>query len=133
MMSKLEQIEREIERKKSALVRGACSAQVSFETSAKDEAYDEILAYVRGLQFEDSLPQKFEPDLFRDILVKMKMDTTANLTKISVGFSENGKPKETWTPAQRVCTARALVIAAQDILENACFDLIRGEEEEGKA
>ena len=130
MMTKLEQIEKEIERKKSALVRGACSAQVSFETSVKDEAYDEILAYVRGLQFEDSLPERFEPDLFRNILVKMKIDTVSNRTKISVGFSENGKPKETWTPAQRTCTARALVIAAQDLLEGACFDLIRKEEEE---
>ena len=49
-MTQIEQIKAEIERLKSQLVRGACAAGIAMETNCKEEAYNEVLAFI------DSLP-----------------------------------------------------------------------------
>lgn len=49
-MDKLELIRKEIERLKSQLVRGACAAQISMETSCKEEAYDAVLSFIDSLE-----------------------------------------------------------------------------------
>lgn len=47
-----DQIRAEIERLKSQLIRGACAAQIEMETNCKDEAYNEVLAFL------DTLPEQ---------------------------------------------------------------------------
>lgn len=47
-----EQIRAEIERLKNQLIRGACAAQIEMETNCKDEAYNEVLAFL------DTLPEQ---------------------------------------------------------------------------
>lgn len=42
----------EIERLKDQLIRGACAAQIEMETNCKDEAYNEVLAFLDSLQQE---------------------------------------------------------------------------------
>ena len=49
-------IRTEIERLKRQLIRGACAAQVSFETSCKDEAYNEILSFLGTLEGNSEKP-----------------------------------------------------------------------------
>ena len=49
-MSIKEQICAEIDRLKSQLIRGACAAQIEMETNCKDEAYNEVLAFLDTLQ-----------------------------------------------------------------------------------
>lgn len=51
-MSKIEKIRAEIERLKGQLIRGACAAQIEIETNCKDEAYNEVLAFLDTLSEE---------------------------------------------------------------------------------
>lgn len=51
-----EQICAEIDRLKSQLIRGACAAQIEMETNCKDEAYNEVLAFL------DTLPEQSVSD-----------------------------------------------------------------------
>lgn len=51
-MGILEIIKTEIERLKNQLIRGACAAQIEMETNCKDEAYNEVLAFL------DTLPEQ---------------------------------------------------------------------------
>ena len=51
-MSNIKKIKAEIERLKGQLIRGACAAQIEMETNCKDEAYNEVLAFI------DSLPEE---------------------------------------------------------------------------
>ena len=44
----------EIERLKSQLVRGACASQIVMETACKEEAYNEVLAFIDSLPAESS-------------------------------------------------------------------------------
>jgi len=44
---------------RSQLIRGACSSQVAMETACKDEAYNEILAYIDKMQKRE-LPHAME-------------------------------------------------------------------------
>ena len=46
----IEEIRKEILRRKGLLVRGACSAQIQMETACKDEAYDEVLAILDTIE-----------------------------------------------------------------------------------
>ena len=55
-MSIKEQICAEIDRLKSQLIRGACAAQIEMETNCKDEAYNEVLAFL------DTLPEQSVSD-----------------------------------------------------------------------
>ena len=66
-MDKIEKIRQEIERLKSQLVRGACAAQTCMETSCKEEAYNEVLAFIdsiedepKNVEFEEYLRGVFE-------------------------------------------------------------------------
>lgn len=52
MTSIKNQIRAEIERLKNQLIRGACAAQIEMETNCKDEAYNEVLAFL------DTLPEQ---------------------------------------------------------------------------
>lgn len=52
MNKQVEQIKAEIERLKSELVRGACAAGIAMETNCKEEAYNDVLAFI------DSLPDE---------------------------------------------------------------------------
>lgn len=52
MNKQVEQIKAEIERLKSELIWGACAAGVAMETGCKNEAYNEVLAFI------DSLPDE---------------------------------------------------------------------------
>ena len=45
-MTQVEQIKKEIKRRKSLLVHGACSATVTLITLSKEEAYNEILDFI---------------------------------------------------------------------------------------
>ena len=47
-----ERLRAEIERLKGQLIRGACAAQIEMETNCKDEAYNEVLAFLDSLQQE---------------------------------------------------------------------------------
>jgi len=49
-------IKAEIERLKGQLIRGSCAAQTSFETSCKDEAYNEILSFLGTLEGNSGKP-----------------------------------------------------------------------------
>ena len=51
-MDKIEKIRKEIERLKGQLIRGACAAQIEMETNCKDEAYNEVLAFIDTLSEE---------------------------------------------------------------------------------
>ena len=53
-MTQIEQIKAEIERLKSQLVRGACASQIAMETNCKEEAYNEVLAFIDSLPAESS-------------------------------------------------------------------------------
>lgn len=51
-MDKIEKIRAEIARLKGQLIRGACAAQIEMETNCKDEAYNEVLAFLDTLEEE---------------------------------------------------------------------------------
>jgi len=51
-MTDKEIIRAEIERLKSQLVRGACAAGIAMETNCKEEAYNEVLAFIDSLPAE---------------------------------------------------------------------------------
>lgn len=51
-MDKIEKIRAEITRLKGQLIRGACAAQIEMETNCKDEAYNEVLAFLDTLSEE---------------------------------------------------------------------------------
>ena len=51
-MDKIALIKAEIERLKGKLIRGACAAQIEMETNCKDEAYNEVLAFLDTLSEE---------------------------------------------------------------------------------
>ena len=55
----VDKIRRHIYYLKSHLIRGACSAQIEMETACKDEAYNEILAYIDKMQKRE-LPHAME-------------------------------------------------------------------------
>jgi hypothetical protein len=46
----VDKIRKHIYAQKAKLIRGACAAQVAMETACKEEAYDEILAYIDKLE-----------------------------------------------------------------------------------
>jgi hypothetical protein len=56
-MTDKEQIRAEIERLKSKLVRGACAAGIAMETNCKEEAYNEVLAFIDSLPAETASPE----------------------------------------------------------------------------
>lgn len=111
-MSKIEKIKEEIKRRKAMLVKGACSAQTQMETNCKEEAYNEILDFVYNLDKEEG----WNPDVVREILVKMHVDTGLHKGRVSVCVSENGEPKKTWQLSERVASAAALNIIALNII-----------------
>ena len=43
----------EIEKLKGQLLRGACSSQISMETSCKEEAYNEVLSFLDTLEVKE--------------------------------------------------------------------------------
>lgn len=43
----------EIEKLKGQLLRGACSSQISMETSCKEEAYNEVLSFINTLEVKE--------------------------------------------------------------------------------
>ena len=51
-MTTIELIKAKIERLKSELVRGACAAGIAMETNCKEEAYNEVLAFIDSLPVE---------------------------------------------------------------------------------
>ena len=56
-MTQIEQIRQEIERLKSQLVRGACAAGIAMETNCKEEAYNEVLAFIDSIPAETASPE----------------------------------------------------------------------------
>ena len=47
-----EKLKTKIIRLKGQLIRGACASQIEMETNCKDEAYNEVLAFITSLQQE---------------------------------------------------------------------------------
>jgi len=56
-MTQIEQIKAEIVRLKSQLVRGACAAGIAMETNCKEEAYNEVLAFIDSLLAVSESPE----------------------------------------------------------------------------
>ena len=123
-MSKIQKIKDEIKRRKAMLVKGACSAQKEMEANCKEEAYNEILDFVYNLDKEEG----WNPDVVREILVKMHVDTGLHKGRVSVCVSENGEPKKTWQLSERVASAAALNLIAIGILNKANEQIIELEE-----
>lgn len=69
-----EKIRAEIERRKGQLIRGACAAQIEMETNCKDEAYNEVLAFL------DTMEE--EPDKSLDEAARNNADSTVVDTRI---------------------------------------------------
>jgi len=61
-MDKIEKIRAEIERLKGQLIRGACAAQIEMETNCKDEAYNEVLAFLDTLE-EEPVGEELEKEI----------------------------------------------------------------------
>lgn len=122
-MNKIDKIKEEIKRRKAMLVKGACAAQKQMEANCKDEAYNEILDFIYNIDRED-----WNPDVEREIRVKMLVDTGLHKGKVSVCVSENGEPKKTWQLSERVASAAALNLIAIGILNKANEQILELEE-----
>ena len=122
-MNKIDKIKEEIKRRKAMLVKGACAAQKEMEANCKDEAYNEILDFIYNIDRED-----WNPDVEREIRVKMLVDTGLHKGKVSVCVSENGEPKKTWQLSERVASAAALNLIAIGILNKANEQILELEE-----
>jgi hypothetical protein len=61
IMNIKDQIRAEIDRLKSQLIRGACAAQIEMETNCKNEAYNEVRAFL------DTLPEQPVEELEEEI------------------------------------------------------------------
>ena len=73
----------EITRLKGQLIRGACASQIVMETNCKDEAYDEVLAFITSLQQEQPEGLHFTPlnRLIQKIPSENWNDTVNNYAK----------------------------------------------------
>lgn len=105
------------------LVKGACAAQIEMETACKDEAYNEILDFIYNIDRED-----WNPDVEREIRVKMLVDTGTHRGKLSTKVIENGRPKTSWQLSERVASAAALNLVATAILNKANEQIFELEE-----
>ena len=79
-----------------------------------DFTIDEIASLEDALQFDFLII----PDKERTITVKMNIDSTKNRASVGYAVTENGKPKEQWTPSEMLSTAQSLLgIAFNYIME----------------
>ncbi len=86
MKDKVQKIREEVERLKSQLLRGACSSQITMETSCKEEAYDEVLTLLDTIQ-EEPIIEDLDKAAKADAKVERSDDTEVgyNLDRYS-GF-----------------------------------------------
>ena len=108
-MNTIEQIRTEIVRLKSQLVRGACAAGIAMETNCKEEAYNEVLAFIDSLPAESCLSDCNFKEYLRgvfeanngiendpDLLVKLHASTLLELAQKELPDSPDFEAEWKW-------------------------------------
>lgn len=75
-------VKAEVEKLKGQLLRGACSSQISMETSCKEEAYNEVLSYLNALEVKEvniaEMADEYYDALMKEASGWMDVDTMAH-------------------------------------------------------
>ena len=64
----------EIEKLKGQLLRGACSSQISMETSCKEEAYNEVLSILDTLEVKEADIASMADEYYDALIKEAEMD-----------------------------------------------------------
>ena len=86
-MNIIETIRAEIERLKKQLVRGACASQVQFETTCKEEAYNEVLAKLDTLK-EQPVDTSEDEKIRQGLISYLKADMEYNPSQSPSFYTE---------------------------------------------